>query len=83
MRTRAAGTPVAMSEHRDRADRAERDLEDLEHRSEQLGEDIEDARADWERKKGDDSVPGAAGKPDAAASEPGPEASYPTKDAGD
>jgi hypothetical protein len=37
----------------------ERDLEELEERSERLEDDIDEAREDWERKKGDPSVPGA------------------------
>jgi hypothetical protein len=31
----------------------------MEERSEKLGEEIADVREDWERKKSDDSVPGA------------------------
>ena len=30
----------------------------MAERSKQLGEEISDAREDWERKKADDSVPG-------------------------
>ncbi|WP_157592276.1 hypothetical protein [Solirubrobacter soli] len=41
----------------------ERELDDLEERSEQLGEEIADVREDWERKKADDQVPGAQGEP--------------------
>jgi hypothetical protein len=37
----------------------EADAQDLEERGEQVGEHIEDARSDWERKKQDDAVPGA------------------------
>jgi hypothetical protein len=37
----------------------EADAQDLEKRGEQVGEHIKDARADWERKKQDDAVPGA------------------------
>jgi hypothetical protein len=37
----------------------EREADELEERSEQLGEEIAEVRKDWERKKADDSVPGA------------------------
>jgi hypothetical protein len=41
----------------------EREADDMERRSEQLGEQISDVRQDWERKQLDDSVPGAVGTP--------------------
>jgi chromosome segregation ATPase len=47
-----------MSEHQERAERLEREAEDMEKRSKRLGEDISDAREDWERKRDDESVPG-------------------------
>jgi hypothetical protein len=59
---------------------AERDLSDLERRADALGEEIDDARSDWEGKKADPSVPGAAGDPRHA--EQGgrhPETAYPAK----
>jgi hypothetical protein len=34
-------------------------LDDMEHRSEEVAEDIDDARSDWEAKRKDASVPGA------------------------
>jgi hypothetical protein len=37
----------------------EREVEEMEERSERLEQDIDDAREDWERKKADESVPGA------------------------
>jgi hypothetical protein len=37
----------------------EKQADELEERSERLGEEIADVREDWERKKADDSVPGA------------------------
>jgi hypothetical protein len=37
----------------------EREADEMEARSEQLGDEIAEAREDWERKKADDSVPGA------------------------
>ena len=58
-----------MSEHDDRrdhdekADDVERELDDLQERSESLGEEIESAGEDWERRKKDESVPGATGAP--------------------
>lgn len=64
--------------YEERADRAERELGDMEHESEQLGERIDETRADWERKKVDDAVPGAGGDPAAAESGLPPEADEPT-----
>jgi hypothetical protein len=56
-----------MTEEHDReADAAERELEDMEERSERVGEHIDAARKDWEAKVADDSVPGAGGEPDRA-----------------
>ena len=58
-----------MSEHDDRqgheakADERERELDDMQERSETLGDEIEDAGDDWERRKADESVPGATGEP--------------------
>ena len=37
----------------------ERDADEMQERSDKLGEEIADVREDWERKKADDSVPGA------------------------
>jgi hypothetical protein len=37
----------------------ERQADELEERSERLGDEIAEVREDWERKKADDSVPGA------------------------
>lgn len=77
-----------MSQHEDReaheakADELERELDDMQERSERLGDDIEGAGEDWERKKADDGVPGAAGEP-SQADGPEPEAEYPTKRGGD
>jgi hypothetical protein len=39
----------------------ERDVEEMEERSERLENEIDEARGDWEAKKRDPSVPGAAG----------------------
>jgi predicted nucleic acid-binding Zn-ribbon protein len=48
-----------MSEHEERADALEREVDDMEERAERLEDDIGAARKDWERKKQDPSVPGA------------------------
>jgi hypothetical protein len=37
----------------------EREVDEMEARSEKLGDEIAEAREDWERKKADDKVPGA------------------------
>ena len=53
-----------MSEHEEQARAAERELADMEERSERVGEQIDDARAEWKAKQADDAVPGATGEPD-------------------
>ena len=64
-----------MTEHDDRqgheakADELERELDDMQERSERLGGDIEGAGEDWEHRKADDSVPGATGEPRERADE--------------
>jgi hypothetical protein len=67
-------------DHRKRADEAERELADMEERSERVGEQIDEARKDWDAKVADRSVPGAGGDPD-RAEEGGrhPETAYPAK----
>ena len=67
-------------EYEQQADAAERELHDMEQRSDRLGDEIDDARQDWEAKKEDPAVPGAAGDPD-RAEEGGrhPETAYPAK----
>ena len=57
----------------------ERDLEQMEERSERLEEEIDAARDDWEDKKRDPSVPGAAGDPASAEGDPPPETDYPSR----
>ena len=57
----------------------ERDVEDMQERSDRLEEQIKDVREDWERKKRDSSVPGAAGDPERAEEGPQPETNYPSK----
>jgi hypothetical protein len=44
----------------------ERDVEEMEERSERLEEDVDAARKDWESKKQDPGVPGAPPDDDAA-----------------
>lgn len=65
-------------DHEAKADQLERELDEMQERSEQLGGEIEGAEEDWERRKADDGVPGAAGEP-SQADGPEPEAEYPTK----
>jgi hypothetical protein len=61
-----------MSEH------PERDVEEMEERSERLEQEIEDTREDWERKKADSGVPGAPADEE-DTSGPQPETDYPAK----
>ena len=68
-----------MSEHDERADELEREAEDMQQRTERLEDEIDDVREDWERKKRDSRVPGAAGDPERAEEGPQPETNYPSK----
>jgi hypothetical protein len=43
---------------------ADREVADLEERSDQVGERIDETRKDWQAKQADDAVPGAVGDPD-------------------
>jgi hypothetical protein len=61
------------------SEQPERDADEMEERTGRLEEEISDAREDWERKKSDSSVPGAAGEPEKADEGPQPETSYPSK----
>jgi hypothetical protein len=61
-----------MEGHEERAAEAEYELAEMEEQSDGLADDIEQARADWDQKKQDDSVPGAGtgtGKDDGATGE--------------
>jgi chromosome segregation ATPase len=80
-----------MSEHDQKGDELERELDDMEQQAERLGEEIDQTRSDWERKQADSSVPGAVDErepegpeppPDHEPSddEPPPEQQYPAKD---
>ena len=55
-------------EHDGRADELGREADDLEERSERLGQEVADVRDDWEAKKDDGSLPGAQ-QPDQEPSE--------------
>jgi phage shock protein A len=68
-----------MSEHERQADRLERELDDMQEQSDRLEDEIDETRSDWERKKRDPNVPGAAGDPDRAEEEPKPETDFPSK----
>jgi hypothetical protein len=48
-----------MTEHQQKADSLERDVAEMQERSERLKEEISDVREDWENKRRDESVPGA------------------------
>ena len=48
-----------MEGHEKKAAEAEVELAEMEEQSDSLADDIEDAKADWQQKKQDDSVPGA------------------------
>jgi hypothetical protein len=48
-----------MTEHQNQADRLEREADEMEQRSERLGDEISDVRDDWEQMRRDESVPGA------------------------
>jgi hypothetical protein len=60
-------------------EKPERDVEEMQERADRLEEEIDDVRKDWERKKADSSIPGAAGDPEKAEEGPRPETSYPAK----
>jgi hypothetical protein len=61
------------------SEKPEREVEEMQERSDRLEQEIDDTREDWERKQRDSSVPGAAGDPDSAGSGPQPETNYPSK----
>jgi hypothetical protein len=46
-------------EHREQADALERELDEMQEQADTLEEKTEATKADWERKREDDSVPGA------------------------
>jgi hypothetical protein len=57
----------------------ERDVEEMEERSERLEGQIEDVRSDWDRKRDDDSVPGAPPHPDEDERDPATESEQETE----
>jgi len=68
------------TDHEQQAAAAERELADMEERSDRVGEHIEEARKDWEAKVADPAVPGAGGDPERAeAGGRHPETAYPAK----
>ena len=69
-----------MESHEELAAKAEAEADRLEERTDALGEQVEHAKQDWERKKADPAVPGAAGDPERAEAGPEKGARYPTKD---
>jgi hypothetical protein len=54
-------------EHDEQAERLEREAQEMERRSEDVGDRIEETKRDWEAKEDDPSVPGA--RPDPEESE--------------
>jgi hypothetical protein len=50
-------------EHEERAERIDREVERMEEESERVGDDIQEARHDWEAKQRDPGVPGAQPDP--------------------
>jgi hypothetical protein len=56
----------------------ERELDEMQERSDRLEREIADVREDWERKKGDSSVPGAP-PDDVDGADDAPETDYPSK----
>ncbi len=56
------GDPEGVTEHQDHkelADEMEREGDQMEQRSAELGDEIKEVRDDWQRKRADESVPGA------------------------
>jgi hypothetical protein len=52
-------------EHEEQAEKLADELDRLDEHSDEVGEQIDDARRDWEAKEEDLSVPGAQPDPDA------------------
>ena len=57
----------------------EREVDEMQKRTDRLEDEIDDVREDWERKKRDSHIPGAAGDPERADEGPQPETDYPAK----
>ena len=56
-----------MEGHEERAEELEYELADMQEQSDGLADDIHGAKADWEQKKQDESVPGAGTGDEGAA----------------
>jgi hypothetical protein len=54
-------------EHEEQTEKLSRELERLDEHSDEVGEQIDDARRDWEAKAEDPAVPGAQPVPDEEA----------------
>jgi hypothetical protein len=52
----------------------DREVDDMERRSEKLQKEIEETQADWEAKKSDSTVPGAQDREEETGDGPPPEA---------
>jgi hypothetical protein len=61
-------------EHEQIHEQAEREADDLERRTKELGEHVKQTRDDWESKKSDVSVPGAVEDDGEETESPPPEA---------
>src|ERR1700749_1705092 len=60
-RTRRTGSTATMSEaHEEQHERLEREAEDMQRKSDQLGDQIADVKQDWDAKRRDESIAGAA-----------------------
>jgi hypothetical protein len=68
-----------MTENDPRADDLERELDQMQERSDRLESEIGETRKDWESKKADPAVPGAVPDDAGGDDEPPPEAQYPAK----
>jgi hypothetical protein len=51
-------------EHNEPSEKLEEELERLDQHAKEVGEDIDDARREWEAKEEDPAVPGAQPDPD-------------------
>jgi predicted nucleic acid-binding Zn-ribbon protein len=57
-------------DHEKLADELERESDRLQERSAELKDEISEVHADWERKRSDEGVPGAAAPSEAEQAEP-------------
>lgn len=61
---------MSENDHEKLADELEREADRLTEHSEELEDQVKDARSDWERKRSDESVPGAPPPPGEDAEAP-------------